>query len=98
MVPQKFGGELVGSGDGLPFARDGRTLREWVQFPVYDADGWAQLIDESINCDFGDATRSGQVSRPHHLSTPQSSSLRARFAVRRTVVRITLVNRWRSRR
>lgn len=40
--------ELVASGDGLPFAPSGKTFREWVQIPTYDADEWAQLIGDSI--------------------------------------------------
>ena len=47
-LPRQRVEELVASGDGLPFAPGGKTFREWVQIPTYDADEWAQLIDNSI--------------------------------------------------
>jgi len=79
-------GALVGSGDGLPFARGGKTLREWVKILVYEADDWAQLIDESVNPALGDATRSGQVSRPRPglLRPSLGPTLRGHPALRTT--------------
>ena len=47
-LPKERVAELVDSGGGLPFAPAGKTFREWVEIPAYDAGDWAQLIDESI--------------------------------------------------
>lgn len=38
---------LVATGQGLPFAPNGRTFREWVAFPVPDRDEWVALLDEA---------------------------------------------------
>ena len=47
-LPQYRVGELVGSGQGLPFAPAGKVFKEWVAIPAYDADLWSELIEESI--------------------------------------------------
>ncbi|HZD03214.1 MAG TPA: hypothetical protein VFA46_24375 [Actinomycetes bacterium] len=39
--------ELTTSGQGLPFAPNGRVFREWIAFPVADRDEWAALLDEA---------------------------------------------------
>lgn len=48
-LPREHVEELVESGNGLPFAPGGKTFRDWVQIPTYNADEWAQLIDDSIS-------------------------------------------------
>lgn len=73
-LPGQRVAELVGSGDGLPFARGGKTLREWVQLLVYDADDWAQLIDESVNLFSATPADPG---RSHDRTISRLSSLRA---------------------
>ena len=40
-------GALVASGQGLPFAPNGRVFREWVAVPVADPDTWRALMAEA---------------------------------------------------
>jgi hypothetical protein len=40
-------GELVASGQALPFAPNGRTFREWAALPVPDEDEWLALLEEA---------------------------------------------------
>lgn len=65
--------ELVEFGDGLPFAPGGKTFREWVQIPTYDADEWAQLIGEAINFVLGDSKLPGRPWLSESRSTLRAS-------------------------
>jgi len=38
---------LVGTGQALPFAPNGRTFREWAAFPVADPGEWRALLAEA---------------------------------------------------
>ena len=40
---------LVGTGQALPFAPNGRTFREWAAFPVADPAEWRALLTEARN-------------------------------------------------
>jgi hypothetical protein len=46
-LPQARVQELIGTGDGIPFAPAGREFREWVRVAVRDASKWAMLIAEA---------------------------------------------------
>jgi hypothetical protein len=39
--------EMIASGQGLPFAPNGRTFREWVAFPIADPDQWRGRLSEA---------------------------------------------------
>jgi hypothetical protein len=39
--------QLIAAGAGKPFARAGRTFREWVLVDDRDQVRWAELIDEA---------------------------------------------------
>ncbi len=41
--------DLIESEEGVAFAPAGRTFKEWVQIPTFDAGRWAELIEESID-------------------------------------------------
>ncbi len=47
-LPRDRVAELIDSGEGLTFAPAGKVFKEWVAIPTYDADGWTELIEESI--------------------------------------------------
>jgi hypothetical protein len=45
-LPKRRVGDLIGSGQALPFAPNGRTFGEWAAFPIPDKDEWLALLDE----------------------------------------------------
>jgi hypothetical protein len=46
-LPAHQVGEMVASGEGLPFAPNGRTFREWVALPSADPDQWRGRLSEA---------------------------------------------------
>jgi hypothetical protein len=46
-LPGQRVGELVTTGQALPFAPNGRTFREWAAFPVADPGEWQALLAEA---------------------------------------------------
>jgi hypothetical protein len=40
---------LLGDGEAIAFAPNGRTFREWARVPQRDREGWAQLIGEALS-------------------------------------------------
>lgn len=40
--------ELIGAGEGRPFAPAGKVFSEWVAIATFDERRWSELIDESI--------------------------------------------------
>ena len=47
-LPKDVVAGLVESGEGLAFAPASKVFREWVASPMYDANRWFELIEESI--------------------------------------------------
>ena len=40
--------ELIGTGEGKPFAPAGKIFREWVLVEAHDEDRWRELLRESV--------------------------------------------------
>ena len=48
-LPRDRVAELVGNGDGEPFAPAGRVFREWVAIPTADPELWRTLLAEAVD-------------------------------------------------
>jgi hypothetical protein len=48
-LPRERVTELVGSGDGDPFAPAGKVFREWVSVPSVHRDLWQRLLAEAVD-------------------------------------------------
>ncbi len=48
-LPRQRVTELVGKGDGDPFAPAGRVFREWVSIPSVDRELWQTLLAEAVD-------------------------------------------------
>jgi hypothetical protein len=47
-LPKARVAELIGAGEGLPFAPAKKVFREWVALPSFDEQRWSELIEESM--------------------------------------------------
>ena len=47
-LPRDRVAELIGAGEGQPFAPAGKVFREWVLVEAHDEDRWRELLRESV--------------------------------------------------
>jgi hypothetical protein len=47
-LPRERVAELVDSGDGDPFAPNGKVFREWVSLPTQDRELWQRILAEAV--------------------------------------------------